>query len=82
MIKEVFSKLIKKESLQKENKSSEQIEQSRNNFLDSLRVETNNSVIWIAKKIKSKEKSIKELTDRELDEMLVYYKNKLGIKKT
>lgn len=78
MIKDFFSKLEKK-SPKTDDKVTTTIENRRNEFLESLKCQINNSVISLAKRITSKEMKIEDLTDKELYELISYYRNKLNI---
>ena len=58
----------------------EEVQEAQSNeFLDSLKIPSNSYVINLEKKIISNEVKIEALSDKQLDDMIDYYKNKLGI---
>lgn len=58
----------------------EEVQEAQSNeFLDSLKIPSNSYVINLEKKIISNEVKIEALSDKQLDDMIDYYRNKLGM---
>ena len=82
-IKVFFVNLFKKDDVKSiSESSSESVEKttssSSSDFLESIKVKDNSHILSLQKKLLSNELKIENLSDEELNDMIVLYKNKLG----
>lgn len=56
-------------------------ENSKENFIQSIKIESKDKSLMLQKKLKEKQIKISDLTDQELEEMIGLYKNQIEDKK-
>jgi len=67
------------DSINTDNTSINEIQ--KNNFIESIKVESKDKIFSLQRKLKANQVKISELTDKELDEMIELYKSQIQSKK-
>lgn len=82
-IKNWFSKLFKtyenKEEYFLEEKSYQF--ENKTDFIENIKIENNDRIFMLQRKIKEKQMEISDLTNQELDELIEFYKDQIEEKK-